>query len=140
MAEPQTCGEGLARRSALPAQMSALTAAIADVLETHQHTLDLTDEHAKKEQQAYRQLTKDYRRITSQLRAIADRMLGYRDLQMARHHVQSMEAPEIREVLANAMERERELAALLKMWVDTDQAMLGDIIDPTHPGSPAAAP
>ena len=83
MDEPRTCGEGIAQRSELAARMSAFTAAMATVLETHQQTLDLTDDNARAEQIAYQQLTSDYRRLTSQLRAIANRMLEYRDLPMA---------------------------------------------------------
>ena len=124
MDQPRTCGEGLAQRSTLAARMSALTAAMAEVLETHQQTLDLTDDNARAEQIAYQQLANDYRRLTSQLRAIADRMLGYRNLPMARHHAQAMLAPEIRGALARLVERERDLAALLKTWLEEDQAML----------------
>ena len=124
MDEPRTCGEGLAQRSALPARVSALTAAMAEVLETHQQTLDLTDDNARAERIAYAQLTSDYRRLTSELRETADRMLGYRDLPMARHDAQAMLSPEIRDALANLVERERDLAALLKTWIDEDQAML----------------
>ena len=122
--EPQTCGKGLAERSALPARLSALTAAMAEVLDTHQQTLDFTDDNAREELTAYQQLANDYRRLTSQLHATADRMLGYRDLPMARHHAQAMLGPEIRGTLANLVERERELAALLKTWIEEDQAML----------------
>jgi len=122
--EPQTCGKGLAERSALPARLSALTAAMAEVLDTHQQTLDFTDDNAREELTAYQQLANDYRRLTSQLHATADRMLGYRDLPMARHHAQATLAPEIRGTLANLVERERELAALLKTWIEEDQAML----------------
>jgi hypothetical protein len=124
MDEPRTCGEGLAQRSALPARVSALTAAMAEVLDTHQRTLDLTDDNARAEHIAYQQLANDYRRLTSQLRAIADRMLGHRNLPMARHHAQAMLAPETRGALGNLVERERDLAALLKTWVEEDQAML----------------
>jgi hypothetical protein len=124
MDEPRTCGEGLAQRSVLPARLSALTAAMAEVLETHQQTLDLTDDNARAERIAYQQLANDYRHLTSQLRATADRMLGYRDLPMARHHAQAMLGPEIRGALANVVERERDLAALLKTWIEEDQAML----------------
>ena len=46
MDKPHTCGKGLAERSALPARLSALAAAIADVLERHQRTLDLTHDNA----------------------------------------------------------------------------------------------
>ncbi len=124
MNEPQTCGKGLADRSAFPARVGALTAAMVDVLETHQQTLDFTDDNARTELTAYQQLANDYRRLTSQLRATADRMLGYRELPMARHHAQAMLSPEIRGTLANLVERERELAALLKTWVEEDEAML----------------
>ena len=86
MDESRTCGKGLAERSALPARLSALTAAMADVLEKHQQTLDLTDDNARAEHTAYQQLASDYRNLASQLRATADRMAGYRDLPMARHH------------------------------------------------------
>ena len=124
MNDPQTCGKGLADRSAFPAQVGALTAAMVDVLETHQQTLDLTDDNARAELTAYQQLANDYRRLTSQLHATADRMLGYRDLPMARHHAQAVLGPEIRATLANLVERERELAALLTTWIEEDQAML----------------
>jgi hypothetical protein len=124
MNEPQTCGKGLAERSAFPERVGALTAAMVDVLETHQQTLDLADDNARVELTAYQQLAHDYRRLTSQLRATADRMLEYRDLPMARHHAHAMVAAEIRGTLANLVERERELAALLNTWIEEDQAML----------------
>jgi hypothetical protein len=122
--EAHTCGKGLAERSALPARLSALTAAMAEVLDTHQQTLDFTDDNAREELTAYQQLANDYRRLAFQLHATADRMLGYRDLPMARHHPKAMLAPEIRGTLANLVERECELAALLKTWIEEDQAML----------------
>ena len=125
MDKPRTCGNGLAERSALPARLSALTAAMADVLEKHQQTLDLTDDNARAEQTAYQQLASDYRSLTSRLRTTADRMVGYRDLPMARHHADAMVAPEMREAVANLVEREREVAALLEMWIEEDQAMPG---------------
>jgi hypothetical protein len=124
MDESMTCGKGLAQRSDLPARVGALTAAMATVLETHQQTLDLTDENARAELLAYQELANDYRRLTSGLRATADRMLRHRDLPMARHHEQAMLAPEIRHALANLVERERDLSTLLQALVEEDQAML----------------
>jgi hypothetical protein len=124
MDEPQTCGKGLAERSALPARLSALTAAMADVLERHQQTLDLSDDNARAEHTAYQLLAGDYRNLASQLRATADRMAGYRDLPMARHHAHAMLAPEIREAVTNLVECERDVAALLEMWIEEDRAML----------------
>jgi hypothetical protein len=121
---PRTCGEGLALRSVLPARVSALTAAIAEVLETHKQTLELADDNAKAELTAYLQLATDYRHITSLLRGLADQMVGYRHLPMAHHRADAMLAPQIRGALANLVERERDLAALLQTWVEEDQAML----------------
>ena len=124
MDEPQTCGEGLAQRADLPARLSVLMAAMAEVLETHQQALDLTDENARMEQAAYQQLVADYRRLTSELRATADHMLGCRDLPIARHHAAAMLGPENHSALATLVERERVLAAFLKMWFEEDQALL----------------
>jgi hypothetical protein len=124
MDEPRTCGKGLAERSVLAARLSALSAAMADVLETHQQTLDLSDDNARAELTAYQLLANDYRNITTQLRVTADRMVGYRDLPMARHHAHAVVAPEFRRAVATLVERERDVAALLKNWIDEDEAML----------------
>ena len=124
MDEPNTCGKGLAERSALPARLGALAAAIADVLERHQQTLDLNDDNARAEHTAYQLLASDYRNLTSQLRVTADRMVGYRDLPMARHHAHAMVAPDLREASANLLERECDVAAIIGTWIEEDQAML----------------
>ena len=124
MNEPQMSGEGLAQRADLPARLSALMTAMVEVLEAHQHALDLTDENARTEQAAYQQLVEDYRRLTSELRETADHMRGCQDLPTARHHAEAMLAPENRRALANLVERERVLAAFLKMWFEEDQALL----------------
>ena len=131
MDEPHTCGQGLAQRSDLPARLSAWAAAMAEVLDTHQQTLDLTDDNGKAELIAYQQLTSDYRRISSELRATADRMRGYRDLPMARHDSQKMLAPQIHSAFANLVERERDLADLLRTAVEQDQAMLAESKGPS---------
>lgn len=131
MDEPYTGGEGIAQRVDLPARLSALMDAMVEVLEAHQHALDLTDENARMEQAAYQQLVDDYRRLTSALHATADHMLGCRDLPMARHHWAVMLAPENRRALSNLVERERVLAAFLKMWFEEDQAMLAAVPSPS---------
>lgn len=124
MLQPRTCGEGLAQRSALPARLSALTEAMADVLETHQQALDFTDDNATAERTAYQLLENDYRNLALRLRETAARMVGYRDLPMARHHADAMLAPEIRAALVKLVERERDVAVLLESWIEEDQAML----------------
>ena len=121
---PRTCGEGLAQRSVLPKRLSALMAAIAEILEMHKQTLDLADDNAKAELTAYRQLATDYRHITSLLRAVADQMAGYQNLTMAAHRDNRALAPQIRSALENLVERERDLAVLLQALVEQDKAML----------------
>jgi hypothetical protein len=124
MDEPRTCGKGLAERAALPARLSALTAAMADVLQTHQQALDLTDVNATAERAAYQLLADDYRNLTSELRQTSARMVGYRDLPMARHRADALLGPEFRAAVANLVLRERDVAALLETWIEEDQAML----------------
>jgi formiminotetrahydrofolate cyclodeaminase len=127
MEDQPTCGKGLAERSTLPAALGALSAAMADNLERHKQALDLTDDNARSEHEAYELLAKEYRDIASRLQAAADRMVGYRDLPMGRHDARALEAREIRDAFVNFVERERALVALLKTWIEHDQMMLGEI-------------
>jgi hypothetical protein len=124
MNQPATCGKGLSERSVLPTRLSALCAAIADNLEKHQHALDLTDENARTERDAYRVLANDFRDVASQLQAIADRMVGYRDLPVSRHGAGALATTEIRDALANMLERERDVIALLTAWIELDRTIL----------------
>lgn len=127
MNQPQSCGQGLAERSALPAQLSALTAAIADTLERHRHTLDRTDDNARAEDAAYAGLANDFRSIALQLQATANRMAGYRDLPMARHEGAAMVAPLVRDAFVNLIKREHDVASLLQAWIRQDEGILGQI-------------
>jgi hypothetical protein len=108
----------------LPARLSALTAAMAEVLDLHQQALDLTDANARAEHLAYLQLASDYRALALRLRSTADRMIGYRDLPMARHDMEKLLAPANRDALAGLVRCELDLAALLEKWAEEDEAML----------------
>ena len=121
-----TCGQGLAERSALPAKLSALSAAMADNLDEHQRTLDLTDKNARTEHDAYDAVAGALRDAATQLQEIADRMAGYRELPMARHDEGAIRAPEIRDAFARFIEREHDLSVSLNTWIRQDRAMLGD--------------
>jgi hypothetical protein len=107
----------------LAARLSALAAAMAENLEQHQQTLDLSDGNARKEKDAYAVLAKDYRNIASQLQATSDRMVSYRDLPMARHDERALAAPGIRDAFAAFIERERDLNLLLETWIRQDQGI-----------------
>jgi hypothetical protein len=123
MSEEPTCGTGLAERAVLPAQLATLAAALADTLETHMHALDLSDEAARREHEAYASLVAQYRRIGAQLRAIADEMTGYRDLPMGRHDMAVMTARPAVEAFERFLAAEKALLALLQTSVAEDEAM-----------------
>jgi hypothetical protein len=122
-----TCGKGLAEHSALPAKMGELSASVAENLELHMKALDLTDESAKKEHEAYLELAMDHRRIASQLQATARRMSGYRDLPMGRHDQKAMAGPEFLEAFERFVTLEQELMTLLQARVERDQRMLSQM-------------
>ena len=124
MQEEQTCGEGLAENSVLPAHLGVLTAAMAEVLEVHRKALDLTDPNAKAEDDAYAKLVDKHREIAATLQAAADRMAGYRDLPMGRHDEQAMTTVEFLDAFGNFVKAKQELLILLQKQVELDQTML----------------
>jgi hypothetical protein len=124
MDDRPTCGKGLAEHSALPAQLSRLTAAVADVLENHMMALDLRDERSRQEHDAYRELVKGHRTVADQLRATAHRMAGYRDLPMGRHDPVAMADPQSRAVFERVVKLEEELLHFLETRLDRDRATL----------------
>lgn len=79
-----TCGEGLAANAVLPAKLSELMAAQAEVLERHTRALDPTDAAAQKELDAYTKL---------ELADLAEEMASYRGLPMGRHNVRILSDP-----------------------------------------------
>jgi hypothetical protein len=127
MEDQPTCGKGLAEHSALPAKMGELTASVAENLELHMQALDLTDESAKTEHDAYLELAMDHRRIASQLQATARRMSGYRDLPMGRHDQKAMAGPELLEAFERFVTLEQELMTLLQARVEQDRRMLSQM-------------
>ena len=137
MDQPITCGQGLAERSAVPAKLGALSAAMADNLEKHVRTLDLTDHNAKAEHEAYEVVASALRNATAQLQVAADRMVGYRGLPMARHDEHALISREIRAAFAILIEREHDLSTLLNTLSQQDRAMLGN--EPGGAGSSGVA-
>jgi len=124
MDEQPTCGKGLAQHSALTAALGELVAATARVLEVHMKALDLTDEHSKREYDAYRELASAHRRIAIELAETAHRMAGYRTLPMGRHDLGAMMSPAPRHAFAGFIEHEEALATLLRARLAQDKAML----------------
>ena len=124
MDEQQTCGKGLAQHSALTASLADLVASTARVLEVHMKALDLTDETAKREYEAYRELASAHRRIAGELADTAERMAGYRTLPMGRHDMTVMMSAPPRHAFAGFVKQEEALVALLETRLAQDKAML----------------
>jgi hypothetical protein len=129
MIEERTCGKGLAERAGLPEKLAALTQAMAEVLAFHQGSLDLTDETARKELQAYVRLGAEYRMITSLLNGAAGAMAGYRDLPMGRHDVRKLASFENAEIFGRFVRAERDLSDFLQGAIERDETMLEQMRD-----------
>jgi hypothetical protein len=124
MDDQPTCGKGLAEHSTLPAAVGALIAALAENLELHQGTLDLTDPSSRMEHEAYTGLAKEHREIATRLEATAARMAGYRDLPMGRHDARALADPRLLQAFDRFVQREEELLSLLLAAHERDSEML----------------
>jgi len=122
--QQQTCGKGLAENAVLPARLGAVTNALADVLEAHVKALDLDDEHARSEHEAYTKLVDEHRDAAARLRAVAERMAGYRDLPMGVHDDRAMTGPEPVAAFEAFIAMKEELRALLQEQDRRDQQLL----------------
>jgi hypothetical protein len=120
----QTCGKGLAERSALPAKMAELITAVAATLEVHRKALDLADEKSRPENDAYTSLATRYAEIARSLQEVAAEMAGYRDLPMGRHDPKAMKGRDAVEAFDRFVRCESELLALLRERLEKDRAML----------------
>lgn len=129
-----TCGKGLAEHSAIPAKLAELISALAENLEAHQPTLDLTDERSRQELDAYVTLAREHRAIAARLREVADRMSGYRDLPMGRHDEHALGSPSVIDAFVTFVRVERELLALLRASAERHEAMLAGTGDTAPAG------
>ena len=130
MGEQPTCGQGLAAHSALPPKLGELTAAVAEVLEIHTTALDLEDENARRERDAYLKLVAEHRQTAAGLRAIGEEMAAYRDLPMARHDPSVMSSSTVADALEKLVAVEEDLLALLRERLGQDREMLGEMHRP----------
>jgi|Tabmets5t2r1_1033131.scaffolds.fasta_scaffold13971_1 hypothetical protein len=127
MADQPTCGQGLAARSALQAKLGELAASLADNLEVHTRTLDLTDENAKTELAVYQGLVQAHRAIAAQLGSVAEEMAGYHDLPMAAHDLEAMSSTSVVTAFERYVKVEQELLTYLRERVDEDRTILAEM-------------
>ena len=126
MDEEPTCGRGLAAHSPLPLAFGEVIDAVAENLEAHLGTLDLTDERSRKEHAVYERLLREHRAIAAQLRATAEAMAGYRDLPMGRHDEEALASPRVVDAFVTLVRTERELLKLLGERTAEHEGMLAE--------------
>jgi hypothetical protein len=122
--DEQTCGQGLAEYSVLPAQLAEVTEAMADNLQAHMQALELDDPAARQEHAVYLRLVEEQRQTAGRLRAVAGEMAAVRDLPMGRHDAQTMTSPEVTHAFQHLIRAKQELLALLQRTADQDRRML----------------
>jgi hypothetical protein len=122
--DEQTCGQGLAENSVLPAQLAEVTEAMADNLQAHMQALELDDPAARQEHAVYLRLVEEQRQTAGRLRAVAGEMAAARDLPMGRHDAQTMTSPEVAQAFQHLVKAKQELLALLQRTAGRDQQML----------------
>jgi hypothetical protein len=127
VADEATCGRGLAANAPLPAKVGELAASVADVLEGHTKALDLEDDEARQEYDAYMELVEHHRRIAAQLRALSEQMTSYRDLPMGRHDFEALSTPEAADVFERLVNVEQELMSLLDERLEQHRPLLSEL-------------
>jgi hypothetical protein len=119
-----TCGKGLAENSVLPAKLGEVVATVAENLEVHMKALDLEDDDANKEHDAYLNLARQHRKIAAQLQATGEEMAGCRDLPMGKHDEKAMTSPNVVEAFEKLVQVEQELLTLLQNRAEQHKEML----------------
>src|SRR5687768_16670554 len=109
MENPPTCGQGLAEHAAVPAKLAELIHSLAENLEMHMTTLDLSDERSVAECRAYASLVGQHRTVASGLEAAAAEMAGCRDLPMGAHNETALADPQLREAFERFVQLEQDL-------------------------------
>lgn len=124
MTDEPTCGKGLAEHSALPAKLAELIGAVADNLEIHMTTLDPADANARKELDAYENLTHQHRQIAALLRSTGEEMAGYRELPMGRHDEAALSDPRLVDTFERLVSIRRETVELLQAMLEQEESLL----------------
>ena len=127
MDDQPTCGKGRPQNSLLPAALAELMDAMAGNLELHTKALDLTDDNARLELEAYGKLSKQLRQVATELAAAASDMASYRNLPMARHDPAGMRDPGLLQAFERFVSREEALHELLRALIDQHRSMLAQI-------------
>ncbi len=127
MDQAPTCGQGLAENSLLPGKLGELTAAMAETLDMHMRTLDVSDPQSKQEYEVYFQLANEQRETAARLLATANEMAGARDLPMGHHNFTNQATSQVLEAFEKYVRVEQELLFLLQQASEQDQTLLQEM-------------
>jgi hypothetical protein len=124
LTEPQTCGQGLAQHAVLPDRIAELIASLAENLEVHMEALDLSDEEARTEHDAYSRLVAQHRRIAAQLTAVGREMADQEELPMGRHDEAAMTSQRAVDSFERFVAAQSALLGVLEQGVTREREML----------------
>jgi hypothetical protein len=127
LSEEATCGKGLAANAGFPVKLGDVMSAVAGVLETHTKALDLEDDDAKQEYDAYVKLVDQHRRVARELHSLGEQMFSYRHLPMGRHDLDALSGPEAVDVFQRLVNLEQELLLLLQQRLQEHHSLLGEM-------------
>ena len=136
MAEQQTCGKGLAQHAVLPERIAELIAALAENLEVHMEALDLSDEEARIEHEAYSRLAAQHRQIAAQLEAVGQEMADQEELSMGRHDEAVMTSQRALDSLERFVGAQTELLHVLEQGVAREREMLSQMREASRGDGP----
>jgi hypothetical protein len=95
VAEPTTCGQGLAQNEVVPAALAGVAAGLARNLEVHMRALDRDDPVAAQEHAVYGRVARSLLGAAAELQGAADEMAAASDLPMASHDMAVMSSPDV---------------------------------------------
>jgi hypothetical protein len=124
MTDQPTCGQGMAEHAGLPLALAELEESLAENLDGHVGTLDLTDEHARTEHDVWVEVAERHRAVAAALREAADLMARQRDLPMARHDPAALSSASVAATLRRLVAAERSTVGLLETWMRRYEQML----------------
>jgi uncharacterized protein YfiM (DUF2279 family) len=136
VAEQQTCGKGLAQHAVLPERIAELIAALAENLEVHMEALDLSDEEARIEHEAYSRLAAQHRQIAAQLEAVGQEMADQEELSMGRHDEAVMTSQRALDSLERFVGAQSELLHVLEQGVAREREMLSQMREASRGNGP----
>lgn len=123
MAEGWTCGKGLAANAPLLTAMAEMISALAEILDGHTRSLNLTDGDSRTEYAAYASLVAQQRMIATALQSLADEMVSYESLPMGIHDMGVLMSPELEETFERLITSERALLQRLTNTVAEHEEM-----------------